>query len=587
MTVPELASFLATIPMLAGLAPDDLAALAGACEVRSYPDHALLLQQGRASATLYLLTQGTVAVRVQHGGRRETVAELLPPAIFGELSFLTGRVASADVQAVGPVEVAMLSSERLAPLDRAREALLRLLLNVVAGRLHDTVTGNATLHRPRCVWIRTDGAFAAGEAFAAALAAQLRERSVGETLLVGERVGGGPQPSPSASGPFHVVSMPDDARLAEMLDQWKRHFRYTVVLEHGHRGARDGARRLADASGDLIAGGSPLPEIETAMRLVGADAARSSLETLSGRKQLLFDVDDAARAHADGRALPPRFVRTTGSLARAIAGQQVGIAFGGGGACCWAHIGLLGTLERANIPVDLVAGCSMGSLIGGLVGAGRSVDDLAAVAEYWRTRYLRMIEWRFWRLHLISERGLRKALAGYFGERHMNALEIPFWANAVDIVRGQEVVINQGRVSDTIRASMALPGSSPPFDLGDRVLVDAAVMAPVPVGPVRAMGADFVIAMNVMPSMAAGRIPRHNPRRFVDVLFRALRISGHEIGRNRAVGDADVMLTPGLESYSLLDFDRSREIIAAGRDVAERHRHQIVAAYQSLREVRN
>ena len=587
MTVPDLTAFLGSIPILAALEHRDLAALAGACETRSYLDQELVLQQGRSSATLYFLKQGTVAVRVQRGGRRETVAELLPPAIFGELSFLTGRVPSADVQAIGPIDVVTLSADRLAAFDVAREALLRLLLNVVAGRLHDATTGNETLHRPRCVWIRTDGTFAAGEAFATALSAELRERSIGETLLVGDRIGGAAEPSRSTSGAFHVVSTPDAARLAETLDRWKREFRYTVVLEHGHRSEYDGARRVAEASCDLIAGGSPLPKIEAAMRVVGADAARTSLDALSGRQQLLFDVDEAARAHAEGRALPRRFQRTAGSLARAIASQQVGIAFGGGGACCWAHIGLLSILEQANIPIDLVAGCSMGSLIGGLVGSGRSVDELAAVAEYWRTRYLRMIEWRFWRLHLISERGLRKALAGYFGERQLNSLEIPFWANAVDIGFGKEVVIKSGRVSDTIRASMALPGSSPPFDMGDRVLVDAAVMAPVPVGPVRAMGADFVIAMNVMPSMEAGQIPRRNPRRFIDVLFRALRVSGHEIGRNRAVGDADVMLTPGLESYSLLDFNHSREIIEAGRDVAERHRHQIVAAYQSIREARN
>ena len=587
MTVSEVASFLKTIPMLQGLDANVLASLARAFEVRSYPDQALVLQQGQPSATLYLLKSGTVAVRVQRGGRRETVAELLPPALFGELSFLTGRAASADVEAVGPIDVAMLPSERLASLGEAREPLLQLLLSVVAGRLHDSVTGNATLHRPRCVWIRTDGAFEAGEPFALAMAAELNERSLGETLVVGERFGGGAEPARSPSSLVHLVSMPQDAQLPQRLEAWKRQFRYTVVLERGHRSSLDDARRLADATGDLIAGGPPLPAIDAAVRVVGVDAARASVDVLSGSQQLIFDVDQAARAHAGGGALPPRFVRTAQSLARAVAGQQVGIAFGGGGACCWAHIGLLDTLKQANIPVDMVAGCSMGSLIGALVGDGRSVSELAEVAEYWRTRYLRMIEWRVWRMHLINERGLRKALAGYFGERQVNALQIPFWANAVDVGRGQEVVINRGRVSDTIRASMALPGSSPPFDMGDRVLVDAAVMAPVPVGPVRAMGADFVIAMNVMPSMEAGTIPRRNPRRFFDVLFRALRISGHEIGRNRAVGDADVMLTPGLESYSLLDFARSREIIEAGRSTAEQHRHQIVAAYRRILEARN
>jgi NTE family protein len=587
VTDPDLASFLRTVPVLKGLDPDDLAALAGACEMRSYPDRALVLQQGQTSATLFLLKSGTVAVRVNRGGRRETVAELLPPAVFGELSFLTGRAPSADVEAIGPIEVATLPSERLATLGGARDALLQLLLTVVASRLHDTVTGTTTVRRPRCVWIRTDGAFKAGEAFALELSAELCERSLGETLIIGERVGGGAEPARSTSGPCHVVSTPSDAQLPERLDAWKRQFRYTVVLEHGHRSSLDGARRLVDATGDLVAGGPPLPAIEAPMRFLGADAAHGSIDVLSGARQLLFDVEEAARAHADGRVLPLRFRRTARSLARAIAGQQVGIAFGGGGACCWAHIGLIDTLAKADIPVDMVAGCSMGSFIGALVGDGRTVEDLAAVAEYWRTRYRRMIEWRFWRMHLISERGLRKVLAGHFGERKMNTLEIPFWANAVDITRGQEVVINHGRVSDTIRASMALPGSSPPFDMGDRVLVDAAVMAPVPVGPVRAMGADFVIAMNVMPSMEAGRIPPRNPQRFLEVLFRALRVSGQEIGRNRAAGEADVMLTPELASYSLLDFGHSREIIEAGRGVAERQRHQIVAAYQRVRDATN
>jgi hypothetical protein len=351
------------------------------------------------------------------------------------------------------------------------------------------------------VWIRTDGAFAAGEPFALAMAAQLRHRSLGDTLVVGERIGGGAEPARSASGPWHVAAMPDDAQLPARLDAWKRQFRYTVVLEHGHRASLDAARRMAEAGGELIAGGRSLPPVDSAVKFVGVDAARGSVDVLSGSQQLLFDVDEAARAHAEGRPLPPRFVRTAQSLARAVAGQQVGIALGGGGACCWAHIGLLDTLEQANIPVDLVAGCSMGSLVGALVGDGRSVAGLAEVAEYWRTRYWRMIEWRIWRMHLISERGLRKVLAGYFGERRVNTLQIPFWANAVDITRGQEVLINQGRISDAIRASMALPGSSPAFDMGDRIVVDAAVMAPVPVGPVRAMGADFVIAMNVMPSM--------------------------------------------------------------------------------------
>lgn len=578
----DLDGFLAGIPALSGLDAPSRAELAGAFELHGYADRAVILRQGMTSSRLYLLRRGTVAVRVQRAGRRETVAELLPPSFFGELSFLTGRTCSADVEALGPVEVAMLSTEALAGLGRSREALLQLLLQLVAARLHDTVTGRPTLRRPRTVLVRPDASFGATLAFATELASGLREGSVGETLLVAEGLAAGSEPRPRTGAPFAVAAPPSTpGQLAERMDAWRRDFRYTIVVDGRSQTGVEGGPSF-DAVCDLVAGAAPLPSTDAATHVVAADAARARIAVLSGSRQLLYDAAAADAAFAAGGALPPRFRRTAGSLARAIAGRQVGLALGGGGACCWAHIGLLSVLEKGGIPVDMMAGCSMGSLIGGLAASGRSVADMMAIADYWRTHYRRMVELRFWRMHLISERGIRAALAGYFGERELNTLEVPFWANAVDVLSGEEVIVDRGRVSDTIRASMALPGSSPPFEYGSKLLVDAAVLAPVPVNPVRAMGADFVIAMNVMPSMHAGSIRRRNPLRFLDVLFRSLRISGHEIGRNRSVGEADVMLTPALESHSLLDFSRSDEIIRAGVEVGERHRAQIQAGYDSL-----
>ncbi|MEZ5421231.1 MAG: cyclic nucleotide-binding and patatin-like phospholipase domain-containing protein [Vicinamibacterales bacterium] len=569
------------MPRLGALAPSDLADLAGACERRRFGDRELVL---RATSTrrCKLLAAGTVAVRVQRGGRRETVAELTPPAIFGELSFITGRTCSA-VERRGPIEVVTLTSDALAGLGSSREAVLRTLLGMVAGRLRDTMTGRPALHRPRTVWLRADERFRAPLAFAHELARGLRACSPGETLVIADGLQAGPEPRVTTVAGVHTVAMPDGADgLAARLAAWNAQFRYTVVLERGEAAARAGRRNGADVIGDLLGGGAPLAPVDADSHLMAADAGQASIDVLSGGRQLLFDAESAERAiHGEGE-MPRRFRRTAGSLARRVAAQQVGLAFGGGGACCWAHIGLLSVLEQEGIPVDVVAGCSMGSFVGALVGAGKTVEELTAIAEYWRTRKWRMAEWRLWRMHLMSERGIRRALAGYFGERQLNSLEIPFWANAVDVVAGEEVVLDRGRISDTIRASMALPGSSPAFESGQRVLVDAAVMAPVPVGPVRAMGADFVIAMNVMPSMRAGLIARRQPLRYFDILFRALRISGHEIGRNRAVGEADILLTPDLEQHSLLDFGRCHEIIRAGSEAAHRHRAQIAAGYQGM-----
>lgn len=582
----DLAAFLSGIPAFSALDGPSLSALAEACETRRYPDRSVILQQGATSSVLFLLRRGTVAVRVNRGGRRETIAELLPPTFFGELSFVTGRSCSADVEAVGPVDVACLSTEALGRLGSGRDALLQVLLQLVAARLHDTVSGRPSLRRAGTVLLRPDDAFTAPRAFARAFAAGLQDGCGGRTLLVGDGLGGVNDPIGRAGDDVSVVAMPPDGTpLRERVDVWRRDFRHTVVL--APRSGLDGRSSVGfDAVGELVAGGTPPPALDAPFRFVAGDAARVHFDVLNGERQLLHDTDAAERAVDGGGAMPPRFARTAHSLARAALGRQVGLALGGGGACCWAHIGLLEVLEDAGIPVDVIAGCSMGSFVGALAGSGRSPADLREVAGYWRTRYARLLELRIWLMHITSDRRLRRALDRYFAGRDLGSLEIPFWANAVDVLTGEEVIIDRGAVTEAVRASMSLPGSSPAYEYGDRLLVDAAVMAPVPVGPVRAMGADFVIAMNVMPSMRSGSVHRRNPFRFFDILFRSLRLSGHEIGRSRPASEADVLLTPALESHSLLDFPRCDEIIEAGREVAERHRAQIVAGYRAAIEAR-
>lgn len=584
---PDLIDRLEDVPSLASLDRAHLRELASAFELRRFPDRALVLRQGAVSAALYLLHRGTVAVRVRRAGQRETVAELTPPGFFGELSFVTGRPCVADVEAVGPIEVGVLTREALEGLGPSRDALLTALLHLVSTRLHDTVSGAPVLNRARTVWLRADDAFPGARAFAAELSLGLHEGAVGDTLMVADGLGAADVPQRPDRSPFAIAAPPATREAtAARLEAWRREFRHTVVLApRGHEGTGPPVAGV-DVVGDLIAGGAPLPPLDGTRSFLAADAARTRLDRLAGSRQLVFDTDAADAAFRAGGPTPPRFRRTARSLARFVMGRQVGLALGGGGACCWAHLGMLSVLDEAGIPVDMVAGCSMGSLVGGLFSAGRTVAEITNIADWWRTRYWRMIEPRFWRLHLVSARGLEKALDGYFGDRLLPSLEVPFWANAVDIESGEEVILDRVPVARAVRASMALPGSWPPLELDGRVLVDAAIMAPVPVGPVRAMGADFVVAMNVMPPMRAGAIRRWNPMRFYDVLQRSLRIGGHEIGRNRAVGDADIMLTPALEAHSMADFPRCHEIIRAGASETNRHRAQIVAAYGGLVEAR-
>jgi len=576
----DIDAFLASLPVVGAMAPGDRAELAAVLEPRRFPAHAVILAQGEPNRGLYLLRQGALDVRVRRGTRHETIAEIAAPAYFGELSFLTGRPASATVAAATDVETLVLAPDGLARLGASREVLMRALLDVVASRLHDVVSRGPVLDKARTVWLTADAAFPAPRAFAHELAVALSALRHGNVLLMADGPGSDPVPRQAPAGAYAVAALPaNPADLPALLRSWRDRFRYVVAVTPGRD---DVPRPAADVVGHLVAGASSVPSDEPARTFVAADASRTRLDRLTGRQQLLFDADAAAVAFRAGAPVPERFRRTAGSLARAVAGCQVGLALGGGGACCWAHIGLLTVLADAGVPIDVVAGCSMGSLIGALLSSGRTVEDMTALADTMAARYLRMIEPRFWRMHVVSDRKLWQQLRGLFGDRTLQSLEVPFWANAVDIQTGTEVVLDRVEVATAVRASMALPGSSPPLELNGQVLVDAAILAPVPVGPVRGMGADYVVAMNVMPAVSPGTIATRNPLRFYEVLDRALRISGHELGNHGTTGDADVLLTPALEEHGLADFRRARDIIQAGTIEAEHHRHQISAAYAAL-----
>ena len=242
---------------------------------------------------------------------------------------------------------------------------------------------------------------------------------------------------------------------------------------------------------------------------------------------------------------------------------------------------MLEKLHEAGLPIDVVSGCSMGSVVGALFCSGLLVPELLEVADYWRTRTRRFVEWRVWRMCLISENVARKVFATYFSERTLHDMEIPYWANAVDIKTGHEFTIQDGSIVDCIRASIALPGLLPPFERGNHLLVDAGIMDPVPVNLVRRMGARYVVAVNAMAALEDQPLSKRFP--MVDIMMRCTRIMGHEIGQARAEESANVVVTPTLGKISMLEFAKSPEIIECGRRAAEANLPAILAGYERLK----
>lgn len=276
-------------------------------------------------------------------------------------------------------------------------------------------------------------------------------------------------------------------------------------------------------------------------------------------------------------------------------GQRVGVVLGSGSARGWAHIGVLRALMEAGIVPDIICGCSIGALVGAACANG-DLDKLEAwVMKLTRRDVIRFMDLSFNGGGLLKGERLMAYFAEHFFDRDFEQLPTQFGCVATDLTTGREVWFREGSVAAAVRAAIAMPGLFTPVMHDDgRVLVDGALVNPVPVSLCRAMGADIVIAVgldsDIVGSALRKTAPERNgngwssrllgsigfPRRgarpsLSAVLSASLHIMQSRIGRARLAGEpADVLLSPRLAHLAPMDHHRAAEAIAEGRAVVER-----------------
>ena len=175
-----------------------------------------------------------------------------------------------------------------------------------------------------------------------------------------------------------------------------------------------------------------------------------------------------------------------------------GLALGSGGARGWAHIGVIQALREMDISIDMVAGTSMGSLVGAALASDR-IDSLHQVAldHDWKHLFHYFFEFTFPRTGLIDGSKIVNFLQEHVSTGDIKDLAKPYAAVAVDVITGQKHVLNSGDVIQAIRSSISVPGIFAPVKNGDSMLVDGGLTDPVPVDVVSDMGAELIIAVNL------------------------------------------------------------------------------------------
>jgi NTE family protein len=279
----------------------------------------------------------------------------------------------------------------------------------------------------------------------------------------------------------------------------------------------------------------------------------------------------------------------------------IGVALGGGSARGLAHVGVLRWLEEHRIPIDRIGGTSMGGLIGGAYATGMSPDEIETM--------LRGIDWdimfgasRFEFLNVRRKRDLRmypsrlefglgggivpppslnngqqvdlllsRIAASYYALGSFDDLPTPFRCIAVDLRRAEPVILRDGSLARSLRATMSLPLVFPPVTMGNRVLVDGGAMNNIPADVVKGMGASRVIAVNVGELSAKEKIDYSLLGLVMETLDSMMRAN-----TLRAIKAADVMVDVPLSEYGSLDWRRADALIKEGYTAAERMRDQLL-----------
>ncbi len=282
--------------------------------------------------------------------------------------------------------------------------------------------------------------------------------------------------------------------------------------------------------------------------------------------------------------------------------MKVALALGGGGVRGLAHIGVIRALQEEGVPIDMIAGTSMGAMIGAQYALNPNINaierrmlamldrkEVSAIEKlisgYSPSDEKKLIIQSLFsfvkQMVLVNVRAIKrwvfsgKEISWIFEHLQIDddfrKLKIPFCCASVDLRTGHEVIISKGSIREAVLASVSLPGVFPPVKSGKRLLVDGGIIGSVPVEAARAMGADVIIAVGVEAQVDYNKKLGNG----LDIMFQADAIRAWKLSDMRIKG-ADVIIYPEVGNISWASFSRAGECIKAGEEAAKKMKGQIL-----------
>ncbi|MDO8525177.1 MAG: patatin-like phospholipase family protein [Candidatus Omnitrophota bacterium] len=236
--------------------------------------------------------------------------------------------------------------------------------------------------------------------------------------------------------------------------------------------------------------------------------------------------------------------------------KKVALVLGGGSARGLAHIGVLKVLDREAFHIDMIVGTSMGSLIGAAYSLGTPISTMEEKAYSFSAN--KLLDPTIPTMGLLAGEKLEAAIGGLIDNKTFADCKIPFTVVTTNIETGEEVVYQSGELKKIIRASCSWPGIFNPVSIDGKMLVDGGIKNSVPIRIARALGAEYVLAVDVGFCVKQGPI-----KNIFQMILQSFQITGEELNKHQSL-DADFLIKLDLGNMDQVAFDRSREAVQIG-----------------------